>query len=156
MTHSRAVEIVVGLFVAAGLMTLFMWSMKVSNLSTFSRDDGYDVTVKFENIGSLKVRSPVAVAGVLVGRVLAIDFDKETYQVVVRLNISSDYRLLPTDTSASIYTAGLLGEQYVSLSPGGEEEYLKHGDEIKESQSALALEQLLGKMMFGDSSEGGE
>lgn len=156
MTHSRAVEIVVGLFVAAGLMTLFMWSMKVSNLSTFSRDDGYDVTVKFENIGSLKVRSPVAVAGVLVGRVLAIDFDKETYQVVVRLNISSEYRLLPTDTSASIYTAGLLGEQYVSLSPGGEEEYLKHGDEIKESQSALALEQLLGKMMFGDSSEGGE
>ncbi len=153
MTHTRAVEIVVGLFVAAGLVTLFMLSMKVSNLSTFSSDDGYDVTVKFEDIGSLKVRSPVTVAGVLIGRVSEIDFDKETYQVVVRLNISSDYAVLPADTSASIYTAGLLGEQYVSLNPGSKKKYLRHGDEIKDSQSALALEQLLGKLMFDDDGE---
>jgi phospholipid/cholesterol/gamma-HCH transport system substrate-binding protein len=154
MVQSRTVEITVGLFVAAGLVALFMLSMKVSNLSTFSGDDGYELKVRFENIGGLKVRAPVTMAGVRIGRISEIGFDSQTYEAIVTLNIAPEYDILPKDTSASIYTAGLLGEQYVSLEPGGEEQMLKDGDEIRLSQSALVLEQLIGQFLFSKAAEG--
>jgi phospholipid/cholesterol/gamma-HCH transport system substrate-binding protein len=154
MMQSRSVEIWVGLFIAAGLAALFMLAMQVSNLSTLSEDAGYDVTAHFENIGGLKVRSPVTMAGVRVGRVSHIGFDSQSFEAVVTLHLSSVYNRLPADTSANIFTAGLLGEQYVGLEPGGEEEVLKQGSEIMLTQSALVLEQLIGQFLFSKSSEG--
>ena len=153
MERVKAVEIGVGLFVAAGLAALFMLAMKVSNLS-MAVDEGYELTARFENVGGLKVRSPVSVAGVRVGRVAAIDYDMETFEAVVRLNISAQYDSFPTDTAARIFTAGLLGEQYVALEPGGAEESLAPGDRIQLTQSALVLEQIIGRFLFSKAAEG--
>lgn len=154
MFQSRTVEIWVGLFVAAGLAALFMLAMKVSNLSSFTDEDGYTLTARFENIGGLKVRSPVTVSGVKIGRVAGISYDNENYEALVTLNISAQYDKLPADTSASILTAGLLGEQYIGLEPGGEEEYLKDGDRIQLTQSALVLEKIIGQFLFSKAAEG--
>ena len=154
MLQSKTVEIGVGLFVALGLAALFMLAMKVSNLAAFAGDGGYQVTARFENIGGLKVRSPVTMAGVRVGRVQAIEFDDTTYQAVVTLGIQERYRRIPLDTTASIFTSGLLGEQYVALDAGGEEEYLQEGSEILLSQSALILEQVVGQFLFSKAAEG--
>lgn len=154
MMQSRTVEIWVGLFIAAGMAALFMLAMQVSNLTVVSNDAGYEVTAKFENISGLKVRSPVTMAGVRIGRVTHIGFDPRTFEAVVTMNISNQYNQLPADTSASIFTAGLLGEQYVGLEPGGEMEVLKDGSEIMLTQSALILEQLIGQFLFSKASEG--
>ncbi|MBI5039663.1 MAG: outer membrane lipid asymmetry maintenance protein MlaD [Gammaproteobacteria bacterium] len=154
MDRSRAIEIGVGLFVAAGLAALFMLAMQVSNLSAMSNDQGYELIARFENVGGLKVRSPVSVGGVRVGRVSAIDFDNETFEAVVHMNIANQYNAFPTDTSARIFTAGLLGEQYVALEPGGAEEVLKGGSQIQLTQSALVLEQIIGQFLFSKAAEG--
>lgn len=154
MDRVRAIEIGVGLFVAAGLAALFMLAMKVSNLSSMSNDQGYELVARFENVGGLKVRSPVSVGGVRVGRVAAIGYDMETFEAVVRLNIAPQYDKFPKDTSARIFTAGLLGEQYVALEPGGDEEVLKPGDSIQLTQSALVLEQIIGQFLFSKAAEG--
>ncbi len=154
MFHSKTVEIGVGLFVALGLAALFMLAMKVSNLTTFSGDIGYDITGRFENIGGLKVRSPVTMAGVRIGRVKAIGFDDQTYQAVVTMGIEPQYTHIPVDSTASIFTAGLLGEQYVGLEAGGAEQYMKQGGEIKLTQSALVLEQVIGQFLFSKAAEG--
>ena len=110
-------------------------------------DAGYRVQARFENIGSLKVRAAVAIAGVRVGRVTAIHIDKETFEAVVTLTLNPEYPL-PLDTSASILTAGLLGEQYIGLEPGGDEQSLTEGDDIELTQSALVLERLIGQFLF--------
>ena len=136
------------MFVALGLGALFMLAMQVSNLSTFTDSGGYDIKARFENIGGLKVRAPVTMAGVRIGRVKEVSFDSETYEALVTLSILPEYNRLPTDTSASILTAGLLGEQYVGLEAGGEEEYLTQGGVITLTQSAVILEQLIGQFMF--------
>ena len=154
MLHSKTVEIGVGLFVALGLAALFMLAMKVSNLATFTGEPGYEVSARFENIGGLKVRSAVTMSGVRVGRVKAIEYDDTSYQAVVTLGIEERYTRIPTDTTASIFTAGLLGEQYVALDAGGEEEYLSDGSEIQLSQSALILEQVVGQFLFSKAAEG--
>jgi phospholipid/cholesterol/gamma-HCH transport system substrate-binding protein len=146
--NSRLVEIWVGIFVAAGLAALFMLAMKVSNLSTYSNDEGYEIDARFEDISGLKVRSPVTMAGVTIGRVNGIRFDDQTFQAVVTLRIDDKYReVLPKDTSASIYTAGLLGEKYVGLEPGGAMKTLGQGDEIKLTQDSLVLEKLIGQFV---------
>jgi len=154
MDRSRTIEIGVGLFVAMGLAALFVLAMQVSNLSAMSNDQGYEVVAHFENVGGLKVRSPVSVGGVRVGRVSAIDFDNETFEAVVHMNIANQYDAFPTDTSARIFTAGLLGEQYVALEPGGAEEVLNDGGHIQLTQSALVLEQIIGQFLFSKASEG--
>jgi phospholipid/cholesterol/gamma-HCH transport system substrate-binding protein len=155
MGNSRVLEIVVGMFVALGIAALFMLAMKVSNLSSFGADDGYALNARFENIGGLKVMSPVSVGGVRIGRVMAIDFDQQRYEAVVKMLIDPAYNRLPKDTSASIFTAGLLGEQYVNLEPGAEESYLKDGDDIHLTQSSLVMEQVIGQFLFGKASESG-
>lgn len=154
MERVRTIEIGVGLFVAAGLAALFMLAMQVSNLSSMSNDEGYELIARFDNVGGLKVRSPVSVGGVRVGRVAAIDYNMETYQAVVRMNIGRQYDRFPQDTSARIFTAGLLGEQYVALEPGGADEVLKAGDSIQLTQSALVLEQIIGQFLFSKAAEG--
>ncbi|ABA59231.1 outer membrane lipid asymmetry maintenance protein MlaD [Nitrosococcus oceani] len=148
MRQSRTVELVVGLFVAAGLVAFFMLAMRVSNLSLVAQENTYSVVAEFQNIGGLKVRSPVTLAGVTIGRVVSIQIDPQTYGAQVRMHIEAQYDYLPEDTSASIYTSGLLGEQYIALEPGGAEAYLKEGGEITLTQSALVLEELIGQFLY--------
>lgn len=154
MQNTRLVETLVGIFVAAGFAALFMLAMKVSNLNAFSNVEGYEVKASFENIGGLKVLSSVSVGGVRIGRVSSIDFDQDRYQAVVTMTIDPKFNRLPTDTSASILTSGLLGEQYIGFEPGGEEKFLKDGDKITLTQSAMVLEQIIGQFLFSKASEG--
>lgn len=155
MKSNKTTELMVGMFIAAGSAALFVLAMKVSNLSSFGATDTYQVTARFENIGGLKVRSAVTAGGVKVGRVSSIDYDDKRFQAVVTLNLESRFNDFPEDTSASIYTAGLLGEQYVALEPGGSEEVLKDGSQIELTQSALVLEKLVSKFLFEKASESG-
>ena len=147
MISRKSVEIWVGVFVAAGLFALGVLAFRVGNLTSADVVDGYKVEARFENVGSLKVKSPVTVAGVRIGRVTQISFDSDTYQARVVMNLDGRYKNLPTDTGASILTSGLLGEQYIELEPGGAEEYLKDGSRIKVTQSAMVLEKLVGRVM---------
>ena len=153
MKTGKTVEITVGAFVAAGLLALFFLAMKVSNLGTLDTSDTYQVVAHFDNIGSLKVKAPVTMAGVELGRVASIGFDQERYQAVVRLAIYKRFDRIPDDTYAKILTAGLLGEQYVGLDPGGSESYLKDGSEIEITQSAMVLEEVVGQFIFGKARE---
>lgn len=153
MHISRSIEILVGFFVAIGFLAMFFLSMEVSNLSGASRDESYDITASFENVGSLKVRAPVAMAGVTIGRVTGIVFDSASFEAVVTMSIEAQYDQLPSDSNASILTAGLLGEQYVGLEAGGEEEVLAAGSELEMTQSALVLEQIIGQFLFSSDSE---
>ncbi len=153
MKKMNALEIMVGLFVVAGIAALFMLAMKVSNLKTIGTDEGYRLSARFDNIGGLKVMSPVRAGGVLVGRVVSIDYDQKTYEARVQMIIYPNYNRFPADTTASIFTSGLLGEQYISLEPGGGEAYLKEGDEIHLTQSALILEQVLGKFLYSQANK---
>jgi phospholipid/cholesterol/gamma-HCH transport system substrate-binding protein len=145
---TRTMEIWVGIFVAAGLAALFMMAMKVSNLSGLDSADGYKVTAMFENIGGLKVRSPISASGVKVGQVADIRYDNSSYRAEVVLQIDEQYDQFPVDTSASIFTAGLLGEQYIALAPGAEEESLQDGGRITITESAIVLERLIGQFLY--------
>lgn len=156
MTHSRTIEILVGAFMAAGLVAFFFLAMQVSNLSSSSNGEGYEVIARFDNIGSLKVRSPVTMAGVRIGRVSHIGFDRATYEAVVTLKVESEYNVIPEDSFAKIFTAGLLGEQYIGLDPGGSEKFLQQGSEISLTQSALVLEEIIGQFLFSKAEEGGK
>jgi phospholipid/cholesterol/gamma-HCH transport system substrate-binding protein len=173
MMNSRTVELWVGLFVVAGFAALFMLAMKVSNLSTYSGSEGYEIEARFEDASGLKVRSPVTMAGVTLGRVTQIAFDENSYQAVVTMKIEDQYDKLPAGTSANIYTAGLLGEKYVGLLPGSaanpcEEEklqaelegrepdlkgldckpqHLAQGSKIKLTQGSLVLEKLIAQFV---------
>jgi phospholipid/cholesterol/gamma-HCH transport system substrate-binding protein len=154
MIHNRTIEILVGAFMAAGLVAFFFLAMQVSNLSSSSNGEGYEVTARFDNIGSLKVRSPVTMAGVRIGRVSQIGFDRTTYEAVVTLKVESEYNVIPEDSFAKIFTAGLLGEQYIGLDPGGSEKFLQQGSEISLTQSALVLEEIIGQFLFSKAEEG--
>ncbi len=150
---TRTIEIMVGLFVAIGIAALFMLAMKVSNLATYGGDEGYSITASFDNIGGLKVRSLVSASGVRVGQVTGIEYDSNGYEARVTMSIDPQYDKFPIDTAASIMTSGLLGEQYVGLQPGAEEEYLKAGSEIELTQSALVLEQIVGQFLYSKADE---
>lgn len=155
MAQNRSIEILVGAFMAAGFVALFFLAMQVSNLSASSSSDGYELIGRFDNIGSLKVRSPVTMAGVRIGRVSAVGFDSETYEAVVTMRIENRYNTIPDDTFAKIFTAGLLGEQYVGLDPGGSDIFLQDGDEVSLTQSALVLEEIVGQFLFSKAEETG-
>ncbi|WP_320167367.1 MULTISPECIES: outer membrane lipid asymmetry maintenance protein MlaD [Methylophaga] len=146
--QSKSTEITVGMFVAAGIAALFMLAMKVSNLGDLTEESGYELIAEFENIGGLKVRSPVTMAGVRVGRVTNITLDPQTFDAKVTLNMYPQFDNIPLDTSASIYTSGLLGEQYIGLVAGAEDESLKNGDVITLTQPALVLEQVIGQFLY--------
>lgn len=149
----RSVELSVGVFVGIGLAALFMLAMQASNLSSFNSDGFYQVTARFDNIGGLKVRSPVKVSGVKVGQVSAIDYDSGTFEALVTMNVDEKYSAFPRDTIASIFTSGLLGEQYVGLEPGGDENLLVDQSEIRHTQSAMVLEQIIGQFLFSKAQE---
>ena len=150
---SRKIEILVGLFVAAAIAAFFMLAMSVSNMSSYTGGESYQLTARFDNVGGLKVRSAVAAGGVTIGRVSDIQYNSETYEAIVSMKIESKYNKFPIDTAASILTSGLLGEQFVGFEPGAEEEYLKQGDEIDLTQSALVLEQIIGQFLYSKADE---
>lgn len=143
----------VGMFVIAGIGALLVLAFKVGNLGTYSSADSYTLTGHFENIGGLKVRAPVKSAGVVVGRVTDIQFSTETFDALVIMSIDSRY-LFPKDTFASILTSGLIGEQYIGLAAGGDESVLKDGDKLMKTNSALVLEEMIGRFLFDKASEG--
>ena len=153
MQHSNTQDTLVGLFVAVGIAGLFFLALQVSNLSSFTEQAGYTITARFENSGGLKVKSPVSAAGVKIGQVSEISFDPKTYESVVKMRINTKYNSIPDDTTASIFTAGLLGEQYVSLEPGGSRDYLKENGKIEITQSAIILEKAIGQFLFKSAEE---
>jgi phospholipid/cholesterol/gamma-HCH transport system substrate-binding protein len=154
MSKTLQLEILVGAFMAAGFVALFFLAMQVSNLGTVNTGDAYRVEARFDNIGGLKVKAPVTLAGVEVGRVLDIYYDTEDFRAVAILGIYPQFDNIPDDTFAKILTAGLLGEQYVGLDPGGSEDVLKEGSEIAVTQSALVLEEVIGQFIYGKAQEG--
>jgi len=143
----RTLEIGVGLFLLAGVLALVLLSLRVSGLSVGNADT-YKLYAYFDNIAGLTVRSKVTMAGVTIGKVTAIDLDRESYTGRVTLEIQQDIDILPFDSTASILTAGLLGEKYIGISVGGEEETLGDGDTIRDTQSSLVLEDLIGKFLL--------
>ncbi len=155
MNMGRSVEIWVGLFVAAGFAAFLGLAMQVSNIPLFQTLDGYDVQLRFNNIGGLRERAPVTMSGVRVGRVKSIELDARSFDAVVTVTIDRNYNEIPEDSSASIYTSGLLGEQYIAIDPGGLDFFLEEGDEITLTQSALVLERLIGRFLtsMGDGND---
>lgn len=142
----------VGLFVIVGVIALMVLSLKVGNLNINGSTQSYVITGNFENIGGLKVRAPVKSAGVVVGRVTNIQFNTQTYDALVTMDMDSSFPF-PKDTFASILTSGLLGEQYIGLSAGGDETMLKDGDNLMKTNSAMVLEELIGRFLFNKASE---
>ncbi|GIL04091.1 outer membrane lipid asymmetry maintenance protein MlaD [Betaproteobacteria bacterium PRO7] len=149
----KGIESLVGVFVLLGFVAIFYLALKAANLASFNTGETYTLTAKFDNIGGLKVRAPVRSAGVTVGRVASITLDTRTYQGLVTLEIQKSIEF-PADTSAKILTAGLLGDQYIGLEPGGDDKMLKSGDTIKMTQSAVVLENLIGQFLYNRAAEG--
>jgi phospholipid/cholesterol/gamma-HCH transport system substrate-binding protein len=149
----RSMDILVGLFVLAGIGALFFLALRAANLGSFVVSDGYELRANFDNIGGLKTRAPVRSAGVVVGRVDSIDFDTKTFQADVRLSMDSRYQF-PKDSSVKILTAGLLGEQYIGIEAGADEKLLANGDKVSLTQSAVVLENLISQFLYGRASEG--
>lgn len=147
MQSSKMQDTLVGLFVASGIAALFYMAMQISNLGSFGQDGSYTITANFDNSGGLKVKSAVSLAGVAIGRVSKISIDTENYESIVEIQIESQYQL-PDDTTASIFTAGLLGEQYIHLEPGGSEEYITENGAIDITQSAIVLEDVIGQFLI--------
>jgi phospholipid/cholesterol/gamma-HCH transport system substrate-binding protein len=151
--NRTVLDLWVGFFVAIGLAALLFLSLKVGNLSSSHLSESYVLKAKFDNIGGLKVRGPVKSAGVVVGRIVDIQFDAATYEAVVSMTIDGRYHF-PKDTFASINTAGLLGEQYVGFDAGGDEKMLMAGDTIAKTQSAIVLEKLISQFLFSKAADG--
>ncbi|MGH8433446.1 MAG: outer membrane lipid asymmetry maintenance protein MlaD [Pseudomonas sp.] len=146
--QNRTLEIGVGLFLLAGLLALLLLALRVSGLTVGAGQDTYKLHAYFDNIAGLTVRARVTMAGVTIGKVTAIDLDRDSYTGRVTMELEQRVDNLPTDSTASILTAGLLGEKYVGISVGGDEELLKDGGTIRDTQSSLVLEDLIGKFLI--------
>jgi phospholipid/cholesterol/gamma-HCH transport system substrate-binding protein len=158
MQSNRTLEIGTGLFVLLGFVALFFLSTQLpsSGLKLSTAKSGYHVTADFDNIGDLKVGSPVTMAGVTVGEVESIRFDSQTYKAVVGIRIDPQYKQIPDDSYASIQTQGLLGGKYIGISPGGSDMFLKNGSHIDQTQSAIVLESLINKLFASFASKSGD
>jgi phospholipid/cholesterol/gamma-HCH transport system substrate-binding protein len=148
------VDLWVGIFVTAGLVGLLVLALKVGNASSVSVSDGYTITADFDNIGGLRARAPVKSAGVVVGRVEGITFDNEVLRARVIMRIDKRYEF-PKDSSVSILTSGLLGDQFIGIDGGGDIELLEDGDRVRLTQSAIVLEKVIGQFLYGKAAEGG-
>ena len=152
--NKSSIDTLVGTFVVLGLVALFFLSLKAGNMNSFSFTPTYSVITHFDNIGGLKVRAPVKSSGVVVGRVAQINFDDKTYQATVMLALDKRYQF-PKDSSAKILTSGLLGEQYIGLEAGGDNQSLTDGNIIDATQSAMILEDLIGQFLFKKAADAG-
>lgn len=148
MLSQRTIESFVGLFLLIAIIALMVLAFKVSGLTSFFKEEGYTVTAAFEDVGQLKVRSVVKMGGVSIGEVTGIKLDPSTFKAVVTMRINSSVNDIPEDSSASILTAGLVGDNYISISPMYSNEFLKNGSEIQETHSAMILERLIGQFMY--------
>lgn len=146
--RTRTLELTVGLFILVGIMALLVLALRVSGLSISPTTDSYKVYAHFDNIAGLTPRAKVTMSGVTIGQVTAIEFDKNRYTARVEMAIDGEVNTLPSDSAASILTAGLLGEKYVGISVGGEDTMLEEGDRIVDTQSALVLEELIGRFLL--------
>lgn len=146
--QTRTLEISVGLFLLGGLLALLLLALRVSGLSVGGSGETYKVYAYFNNIAGLTSRAKVTMAGVAIGKVTAIDLDRDSYTGRVTMELDRRVDNLPSDSTASILTAGLLGEKYVGISVGGDEKLLKDGDAIRDTQSSLVLEDLIGKFLL--------
>ena len=155
MRATRAIELGTGMFVLLGFAALFFLVTQITNREIGFGDTGYRLTASFEQVGGLKPGAPVSMSGVTVGRVESIGYDFTSYQAQVVLRIDGSYVRIPDDSDASIFTAGLLGGQYVGISPGGSETFFKDGDRIEFTQSAIVLENLISKFLFSRAGEQG-
>lgn len=157
MRQSRAIDVSTGLFVLLGLAAIIFLVTQISNQEiSLRRSASYRVQAQFENIGGLKVGAPVSMSGVKIGRVDSIGFDMELFKAVVTLRIDGNYDKIPRDSDASVFTAGLLGGQYIGISPGGSDEFLADGDQVEFVQDAVVLENLISKYLFSQASKGTE
>ena len=147
MLQTRSVEIGTGLFVLLGMGALFFLTTKTTGGDDFDAEEVYTVEARFENVGSLRARAPVAMSGVTIGRVTGISFDSDNLEAVVQFVIDKRYDRIPDDSDASILTAGILGSQYIGLQAGGSDTYLEDGSELYFTQSAIVLENLIGKFL---------
>lgn len=150
----NALDFWVGLLVVLGFLALLFLALKAGNMSSMSFQATYPVEMKFDNIGGLKPRAPVKSAGVTVGRVASIGFDAQSYQALVTIDLDKAYPF-PKDSSAKILTSGLLGEQYIGIDPGGDDQMLEAGDTVTMTQSAVVLENLIGQFLYGKAAEAG-
>ncbi|MBM3364159.1 MAG: outer membrane lipid asymmetry maintenance protein MlaD [Betaproteobacteria bacterium] len=149
----KSLDVWVGLFVLLGALAILFLALKVGNLSTMSLGPSYTLVARFDNIGGLKPRAPVKSAGVVVGRVESIGFDDRTFQATVLLRMQADVKF-PSDSAAKILTSGLLGEQYIGIEPGADDKSFSQGDRIKNTQSAIVLENLISQFLFSKAAEG--
>ncbi len=153
MQQTRAVELGTGLFVVLGLAALFFLTTQTTGNQAFSGGDSYEVTARFENVGSLKIRAPVSMSGVTIGRVTGIEFDSVSLEAKVTFIINNQFDQIPDDSDAAIQTSGMLGSQYIGLQAGGSETSLQQGSEIEFTQSAIVLENLISKYLFNSSKD---
>lgn len=156
MRQTRSVEFGTGLFVLLGIGALFFLTTQTTGGDDFNASEVYEVQARFQNVGSLKRRAPVSMAGVTIGRVTGVAFDGESLEAVVTFVIDEQYDKIPDDSDASVLTSGLLGSQYIGLQPGGSDLYLEDGSEILFTQSAVVLENLIGKFLVRDADEKSE
>ena len=145
----------VGIFVVAGIAALVILAFKVGNMSSMGGGETYEISANFDNIGGLKPRAPIKSAGVVVGRVTSIEFNNERFTAKVKMAVEKNYKF-PKDNTASILTSGLLGEQYIGLEGGGDDQMLKAGDSLRLTQSAVVLEKLISQFLFDKAAEGGD
>ena len=148
MRQSRAIDISTGLFVLLGMSGIVFLVTQITNREFSLRSDSYRLTARFENIGGLKAGAPVSMSGVTIGRVESIGYDMDLYKAVVTLRIDASYDKIPNDSDASIYTAGLLGGQYIGMTPGNSEDVYRDGDTVEFVQDAVVLEKLISKYLF--------
>lgn len=156
MQQTRSVEVGTGLFVLLGMGALFFLTTQTTGGDDFTADETYMVEARFENIGSLRNRAPVAMSGVTIGRVTNVTFDAVTLEAVVQFVIDSQYDQIPDDSDASILTSGILGSQYIGLQAGGSDSYFEDGSEVLFTQSAIVLENLIGKFLVNAGSDSGD
>ena len=148
MRQSRAIDVSTGLFVLLGMTAILFLVTQITNRDFAWGAESYRLTAQFENIGGLKAGAPVSMAGVKIGRVESIDYDMQAYKADVTLRIDASYDRIPNDSDASIYTAGLLGGQYVGITPGNAEDVYHDGDRVEFVQDAIVLENLISKYLF--------
>lgn len=148
MLSQRTIELFVGLFLMGAILALIFLAFKVSGLTTFFSKEGYNVTAEFDDIGQLKVRSPVKIGGVTVGEISRIQLNPDSYRALVTLHIDARVKDIPSDSSASILTAGLLGDNYIAITPMYSQEFLKSGSVIQETHSAMILEKMIGQFLY--------
>ena len=153
MQQTRSVEIGSGLFVLLGMGALFFLTTQTTGGDDFSADETYMIEARFENVGSLRNRAPVAMSGVTIGRVTSVRFDGLTLEAVVEFVIDSQFDQIPDDSDASILTSGILGSQYIGLKAGGSDTHLEDGSELMFTQSAIVLENLIGKFLVNAGSK---